>query len=82
MKFKSVVLTGALAAGGYTLIQAQPPGALRVVPEPADRPWLQKEPSRPACLEEALRLCSSKEIQEEAQCVKRKSRKCKEGHPK
>jgi hypothetical protein len=86
MKLTSLVLIGALAAGGYPLIQAQPLPTLPEPPKPPNPPWAQKEPLPSACLEEAQRLCSGKQGREAAECLKSSSAKlsgkCKEGASK
>lgn len=86
MKLTSLVLIGALAAGGFTLVQAQQLLPLPEPPKPPDPPWAQKEPISSTCLEEAQRLCSGKQGQEAAECLKSNSAKlsgkCKEGTSK
>jgi hypothetical protein len=86
MKLTSLILIGALAAGGYTLVQAQQLPTLPEPPRPPSPPWAQKEPLPSACLEEAQRLCSGKHGQKAAECLKSNSAKlsgkCKEGGSK
>jgi hypothetical protein len=82
----SLVLIGAFAAGGYTLVQAPQLPKLPEPPKPPSPPWAQKEPLPSACLEEARRLCAGKQGQEAAECLKSNSAKlcgtCKEGASK
>jgi len=70
MKLTSLVLVGALAVGGYTLVEAQQRPALPGLPKPPSPPWAEKGSLRTACLEEAQRLCSGKQGQEAAECRK------------
>ena len=42
MKLTSLVLIGALAAGGFTLVQAQQLLPLPEPPKPPDPPWARK----------------------------------------
>ena len=87
MTLKSLVLIGALAVGGWTLGQAQ---QLPTLPEPPPKPpappWAQTEPLPSGCMEEAQRLCSGKQGQEAAECLKsntdKLSGKCKAGASK
>jgi hypothetical protein len=86
MKLTSLVLIGALAAGGYTLVQAQPLLTLPEPPKPPSPPWAQKESLPSSCLEQAQRLCRGKQGQEATECLKSNSAnlpgKCKEGASK
>jgi hypothetical protein len=60
MEVTSLVLIGALAVGGYTLVQAQPPPRLPG-PTTATPPWVENASLRTACLQEVYRLCSGKD---------------------
>jgi hypothetical protein len=86
MKLTSLVLIGALAVGGYTLVQAQQPPTPPAPPKPPSPPWAQKDPLPPACLEEAQRFCAGKQGEEAAECLKsnadKLSAKCKPGAAK
>ena len=84
MKLTSLVLIGALAAGGYTPAQAQQQQQQPTLPQPPAPPappWAQKDAPPPACLEEAQRLCAGKQGPEAAECLKsnadKLSAKCK-----
>ena len=82
MKLTALVLTGAMAVGGLSLIQAQqaqqPPGFPELPKPPAPPP--------PACVEEAQRLCAGKQGPEAAECLKsnaeKLSAKCNAGTSK
>jgi len=82
MKLTSLILIGAFAVGGYAQAQGQPPTLPKLL-APPHPPWAQKEPITSACREEAQRLCSDKEGQDAANCLKsyldRSSGKCKDG---
>jgi hypothetical protein len=81
MKLTLLVLIGALAVGGYAQAQGQPP-TLPKLPAPPSPPWAQKETITSACREEAQRLCSGKQGQDAANCLKnyfdKSSGKCQE----
>lgn len=82
MKLKALVLVGALAVGGHSLIQAQQSSAFPEPSKPPAPPWAQKDaPPPPACLEEAQRLCAGKQGPDAAECLKsnadKLSAKCK-----
>ena len=70
MKLTSLVLIGALAVGGYTLLEAQQLPTLPHAPKPPSAPWAEKGTLRTACLEEAQRLCSGKQGLDAAKCRK------------
>lgn len=82
MKLTLLVLIGAFAVGGYVQAQGQPP-TLPELPAPPSPPWAQKDPIPSGCREEAQRLCSGRQGQEAAECLKRNSDKlygkCKQG---
>ena len=79
MKLTALVLMGALAVGGHSLIQAQQPPGLPELPKPP-------APPPPACVEEAQRLCAGKQGPEAAECLKsnaeKLSAKCNAGTSK
>ena len=72
MKLTLLVLVGALAVGGYTLVPAQQRPALPGVPKAPSPspPWDEKGSLRTLCLEESRRLCSGKQGREAAECRK------------
>jgi hypothetical protein len=74
MKLTSLILIGALAVGGYAQAQGQPP-TLPELPAPPSPPWAQNDPVPSACREEAQRLCSGKQGQDAANCLKSNSDK-------
>jgi hypothetical protein len=75
MKLTSLVLIGALAVGGYTLVEAQQRPTLPGLPKSPSPPWAEKGSLRTACLEEAQRLCSGKQGREAAECRKSNAEK-------
>jgi hypothetical protein len=75
MKLTSLVLIGALLAGGYTEAQTSPPPSRTASASGA-------EAIPPACKEAAQRLCAGKQGQDAASCLKSNAGKlppkCKE----
>jgi hypothetical protein len=75
MKLTSLVLIGALLAGGYTQAQTSPPPSRTASASGA-------EAIHPACREAAQRLCAGKQGQDAANCLKSNADKlppkCKE----